>query len=112
MKKLLVVLVVLGAGAYGIYMLTAGRAPEKVACARYAELCGGQNPAREVAACEGFFADVRKVGGGSAVEQPAQCLTEAQSCGAAVGCMSGAVGKAGVNFGSEFLKGLNESLKK
>jgi hypothetical protein len=110
--KTLVILVLLAGVGYGAYKLTIGRPAEKRACAHLVDLCGDDHSDKDVADCEQTFADLRKIGGDDSVDKPAQCLADAKTCGEGVGCVAGAMGRAGINFGSDFFKGLDHSLSK
>jgi hypothetical protein len=107
MLKLLVALLVLAVGGYFLFLYLY---PEKRACARLmTELCHKDNVDLDRAKCEALFQRLRDNGQREAAQSSAQCIAEASSCGAAVGCVAGAVGKAGVGFFEEFLKGAEKT---
>src|SRR5262245_52380639 len=93
--KSILILVLLGGAAWGGYFFYHRQHPEKRACVHFADLCGdgAKSGKNSVAECEQWFSDVQKMGGRDTIEQPSQCLRDATSCGQAVGCMAGAVGR-------------------
>jgi hypothetical protein len=109
MIKWLLVIVVLGVGGYFGYFYYLH--PEKRACARLvSDLChksGSPDADREK--CEELFRNVREKAGDDAASSSAKCITDSDSCAGAVGCVTGAVGKAGVGIFGEFLKGAEKA---
>lgn len=84
-------------------------AGDVTACARLADLCSTSDQKVDSADCQKQLADARKMAGAGNVERSEQCLSEAKTCAAASGCMSGGVGMGAMG---EFLKGLGGALSK
>jgi len=84
-------------------------ATDTAACARLADLCSTSDQKVDAAGCLKELADARKMAGPGNVERSEQCLTDAKTCAAASGCMSGGVGMGAMG---EFLKGLGGALSK
>ncbi len=98
MIRLFLFLVVAAVGGYFLYGYLY---PEKRACARLlGDLCHRGDVASDRQQCEELF----KRGGRDAAQSSADCIAQSGSCGAAVGCVAGAAGKAGVGFLGDFLK--------
>jgi hypothetical protein len=107
MLKLLVLIVALGVGGYFLYGYLY---PEKRACAHLlTELCRNGEVAVDRQRCEELFQKVKESAGREAASSSAQCIAESGSCGQAVGCVAGAVGKVGVGFLGEFIKGAEKT---
>ena len=108
MKKLLgslLGLLVIAAIGYGVYRYFLAPSSER-SCDRVAKLCGGKGE-QATESCVKIFGKLEKAGGESAA-QTHECIREAESCAAAVGCMvGGSLGAAG-----EFLKGLKGAIEK
>ncbi len=94
---------------------TAPAAPTSVvagdvaACARLADLCSTSDQKVDATDCQKQLADARKMAGAGNVDRSEQCLTEAKTCAAASGCLSGGVGMGAMG---EFLKGLGGAMSK
>jgi hypothetical protein len=88
------------------------RAPEKRACARLTELC--QERMRDAndgpGECDEYF-DALKRTSPESLPRTASCVSEARSCGQAVGCMTGGAIHMGAGFVRDFADGLNKALK-
>jgi hypothetical protein len=84
-------------------------ASDTAACARLADLCSTSDQKVDATSCQKQLADARKMAGPGNVERSEQCLTEAKTCAAASGCLSGGVGMGAMG---EFLKGLGGALSK
>jgi hypothetical protein len=108
MIKGLLILVVLGAGGYLGYLYMH---PEKRACARLVtDLCHkSEAPDEDRAKCEELFRTVRDKAGNDAASSSARCISDSDSCAGALGCVTGAVGKAGVGLFGEFLHGAEKA---
>jgi hypothetical protein len=52
---------------------------------------------------------VRDKAGSDAASSSARCISDSDSCAGALGCVTGAVGKAGVGLFGEFLKGAEKA---
>jgi hypothetical protein len=89
--------------------VAAASAADTVACARLADLCSTSDQKVDAAGCLKQLADARKMAGPGNVDRSEQCLTDAKTCAAASGCMSGGVGMGAMG---EFLKGLGGALSK
>ena len=88
---------------------TGSVAGDVAACARLADLCSTSDQKVESTDCQKQLADARKMAGPGNVERSEQCLSDAKTCAAASGCMSGGVGMGAMG---EFLKGLGGALSK
>ena len=110
MKKLLVVAIVLGLG-YAAYAYVI-RPPEKRACARISELCGGERQvsSADLEQCRSMFSSLGKDNPEQA-RKVGDCLSGATSCGEAIGCSAGAALNVGAGFAKSFFEGLQKSLK-
>jgi hypothetical protein len=86
MKKLLVVAVVLGLGAV-VYAKVIRSSPEKQACQRLDTLCGGDVDMGE---CREAFDEAGKLFGDKVVDKATDCMSSANSCMEAAGCIGGA----------------------
>jgi hypothetical protein len=107
MKKLVVVLVLLGAGylAYGRWFR-----PERRACAKLASLCG--NDREDVDSCVADLEDLKHTMGGDLTAKLDRCIADANSCPEGNGCFVG-VGLSGVGDAvGSFFKGLGRGLSK
>jgi hypothetical protein len=82
---------------------------DPAACARLADLCSTSDEKVDTDACVKKLGDARKMSGSNNVDRSELCLTEAKTCAAASGCLSGGVG---VGAAGEFLKGLGAALSK
>lgn len=103
MKKLAVLLVVLGAGVLAAIALLS---PERRACSKMVELCGGGgDQSKAYAECREGFAKLSK---SNPEEAPklAQCINDSNTCGAVVGCQAGTA----FNLGAAGVKGLFDGL--
>ena len=108
MIRLLLALVVLAVGGYFLYGYLY---PEKRACARLmTDLCHkSEDVAADRARCEAMFQKLKDSGNSDGARSSASCIAGSDSCGAAMGCVAGAAGKAGVGFLGEFLKGAEKT---
>lgn len=84
-------------------------AADAAACARLADLCSTSDHKVDATDCQKQLLDARKMAGAGNVERSEQCLSDAKTCAAASGCMSGGVGMGAMG---EFLKGLGGALSK
>jgi hypothetical protein len=84
-------------------------AADTSACARLADLCSTSDQKVDASECLKQLADARKMAGPGNVDRSEQCLTDAKTCAAASGCLSGGVGMGAMG---EFLKGLGGALSK
>jgi hypothetical protein len=113
MKKLLVLLVVLGLlGAGGWFLYGRYLSPERQACGRLAELCGGKDEQRNESSCEEGLEDYKKMVGQQAYDKALACVDEAKSCLGAAGCMTGGGLRGLGQFLEGVFKGLEPDLKK
>jgi hypothetical protein len=81
--------------------------PEGRACQRVASLCN-QPPTD----CENAFAELRKASGTQSIYPPIKCVMSADSCAESIGCVAGGGVNAIIKNGSEFLRGLQNSVGK
>jgi len=84
-------------------------AGDVAACARLADLCSTSDQRVDATDCQKQLTDARKMAGAGNVDRSEQCLTDAKTCAAASGCLSGGVGMGAMG---EFLKGLGGALSK
>jgi len=89
--------------------IAAAPAGDRAACAHLAELCSTSDQKVDTASCEKQMVDARKMAGPGNVERSEQCLSDAKTCAAASGCLSGGVGMGAMG---EFLKGLGGALSR
>ena len=98
-------LLVIAAIGYGVYHFFFAASSAR-SCEKVAKLCGGKG-GKATESCEKLFSRLEKAGGDPAARTH-ECIREAESCAAAVGCMvGGSLGAAG-----EFLKGLKGAIEK
>lgn len=110
MKKLLVLLVVLGLlGAGGWFLYQRYLNPERQACSRFAELCGdaGKPRQKDEGRCERGLQEYRKLVGQQAYDKALRCVDQAQSCLGAAGCVAG----GGLRGLGQFLEGVFSGLE-
>jgi hypothetical protein len=109
--KTLLVLAVIGGGAYGGYYLYQHRKPEKRACAKMADLCG-EKEKNDAERCERDMSDLRKNASVETLARFDACVDNAKTCAEGVGCAAGAgLSTAGEVF-NQFIKGLGGALPK
>jgi hypothetical protein len=108
MKKL-VALVIVAAIGFGVYRFVL-RPPEKRACSRLADLCGGMKP-EEADHCTKDVADLRTNLTSEARDKLDSCVSNAATCAEAVGCMAGGGLNAAAGLFNQFLKGLGGATK-
>ncbi len=102
--KWIVGALVIGLIGYLVYRWTRP-SPERKACDRVVELCGGGKQAREQ--CADGVKQIKKAVGEKAVEQFAACTAESKSCADAMGCAAGTALKSGAG---EILRGLDRAI--
>jgi hypothetical protein len=107
MKKLLVLLIVVGAGAFLVYRYVLTPAPER-SCQRLASLCGGKV---RVEGCVNGMTELGKTNKEAAAKFDT-CVADAKSCGEAAGCLAGAGISAATGVFNEFVKGVEHALGK
>lgn len=112
MKKAVIAVVLLSVIAGVVFSVAYLRNPNRAACIRVAELCGGQGGSKEqLDQCTDQIVQWRKVAGDAPVDKGITCVDEAKSCGEAMGCVAGA-GISGVkNVVDDFLKGFGKATK-
>jgi hypothetical protein len=109
MKKLLLVLVVVGAGAFLVHRYVLA-SPEQRACSKMASLCGMKG--EEVNRCESDLTEMSKALGSDVRGQAAKCVADAKTCAEAMGCYTGA-GLSGLGKAlDQFFQGLGKGLQK
>jgi hypothetical protein len=85
--------------------------PEKRACVRLRQLCEHDADDNDKeGTCDDFFSALGK-SAPEAVAPTASCVTEARSCGQAVGCVTGGAIRLGTGFARDFADGLERSLR-
>lgn len=111
MKKLpvLLIVIIVGLGLAGWYFapdkLPPFLHPEIRACQRVSSLCN--QPATE---CENAFAELSRVSGPQSIYKPIKCVMSANTCAESVGCVAGGGVNAIIKSGTEFLRGLQNSV--
>jgi hypothetical protein len=112
--KLLVLAGLIGGGGYFAWAKMI-RPPQKRACARLSQLCDGKVKLHEAGdepdSCDEYFDELKRTAP-DAFPRTTSCVTEARSCGQAVGCMTGGAVQIGTGFVRDFAEGLNQSLKR
>ena len=107
MKKLLVLVVVLGVGAWFAWARLLRPAPKR-ACAHLHALCGHSPDAEDDAKdCDDFFDTVSKNDGDKTI----QCVLDAKTCPEALGCSAGGAIKLGTTAAKGFLNGFSKTAK-
>lgn len=107
MKKLVVVLMLLGAGGYVAW--AHWLKPERRACAKMAELCGDKT---NVDKCTNDLGDLKKSLGTDVADKFADCTAKATTCPEAAGCLVGAGMKGVGDAMNNFMKGMGNALSK
>jgi hypothetical protein len=107
MKKLLAFVIVLGAAGFLVYRYVLTSATER-SCERLATLCGRK------AAIEGCVRSLTELGKSNkeASSRFDTCIAEAKSCSAGVGCGVGAGLSAARGLLNDFVKGVEDAVKK
>jgi hypothetical protein len=108
MKKLLAILVLLGA-AFAAYVFVI-RPPEKRGCTHVADLCGFSAGGPETQRCLETL-DALKSSNATAVSSFTTCAGKASSCAEAMGCASGAALEMGTGFVKDFVSGFAKYAK-
>jgi hypothetical protein len=109
MKKLLLVLVIVGAGAFLVHRYVMA-SPEQRACSKMASLCDMK--ADEVKKCEADLTEMSKALGSDVRSKATTCVADAKTCPEAVGCYAGAGMSALGDALNQFMKGLGQGLRK
>lgn len=112
MKKalpVLVLLIIIGAAVAGFAYM---RNPNRVACVRVGELCGGNAGTKEqLDQCTTQVDQWRKTAGNEPVDKGIACVDTAKTCPEAMGCIAGASVPAIKNVVDDFLKGFGKASK-
>jgi hypothetical protein len=112
MKKAIpaiVFLLLLGAGVFAFAYM---RNPNRAACVRIGQLCGGKDGTKEqLDQCTNQVEQWRKVAGDAPVDKGITCVNEAKACGEAMGCVAGASISGFKNVVDDFLKGFGKATK-
>jgi len=103
MKKLLVVAAFLGLGAV-VYAKVIRSSPTEQACERLDTLCGKKV---NVGECHKAIDEAKDIVGEKVLEKATDCMSSADSCMEAVGCMAGATTHAM----DDFKRGFERSAK-
>jgi hypothetical protein len=109
MKKLLLALVIVGAGGYFAWARLL-RPPARRACAHVVTLCHHDSDISDEKECLDFFDTLGK-NDAAGVAKVADCMAEANSCGEAVGCYAGGAIRLGTGFARDVVKGIDKSMK-
>ena len=107
MKYLLVFIILIGAGGFVAYQYLPFTAEKRI-CQKLDDLCGDSSSAdKSTASCEEDIAKVEREMGPESVERLEVCVTDSDTCVAAVACMTTTVirGTAG-----EVLDGIRRGL--
>ena len=107
MKKLIALLVVVGAG-FLVYRYVLTSAPER-SCQRMATLCGGKSVGLE--RCVRGMTELGKTNK-EGVSKFEACVNDAKSCGEGAGCLVGAGFSAASGVLNDFMKGVGNALGK
>lgn len=112
MKKLVAVVVVVGAFGWVAWMKVLRPAPKR-ACAHVRTLCGktGDVAADDGDECGEFFEDLKSTAGDDEAHKTAECMIDAKTCLEAVGCQAGGGVKLGVGAAKSFLQGFQKAMK-
>jgi hypothetical protein len=110
MKKLIAVVIVLGVIIGGVAWAVM-HTPERQVCSRIGELCGAEGDLGDLEQCVAEVERIEKVLGKEPVERAASCVSEADTCAAAMGCVAGEGMNTMEEQVGEFLKGLRKGLK-
>lgn len=86
MKKLLVVAAFLGLGAV-VYAKVIRSSPQEEACERLDTLCGKKV---DIGECRQAFDEAEDIVGEKVMNKAVDCMSSADSCMEAVGCLAGA----------------------
>jgi hypothetical protein len=108
MKKLVIVVVVLGVLVGGVAWAFT-RKPERRLCVRVGELCGAEASLGDYEQCVDEMERLSKVVGEEPFENAAECVDDADSCVQAMGCVTGAGYRALPKLAEEFFKGFNDA---
>jgi hypothetical protein len=103
MKKLLVVVAVLGLGAV-VYAKVIRSTPQEAACERLDTLCGKQV---DVGECREALDDAADIVGEKVMDKATDCMRSADSCMEAAGCLAG----AGTHAIDDFARGFDRAAK-
>jgi hypothetical protein len=101
MKKLLVVAVLLGLGVV-VYAKVIRSSPEQRVCQQLDSLCGGEVDQED---CSEGLDEASKLFGENVVEHASDCMSSADSCMEAAGCLVGAGTHALDDFARGFERG-------
>jgi hypothetical protein len=107
MKKLLVFVIVLGAAGFLVYRYVLTSATER-SCQRLATLCG---KTAGVESCVRGMTELGKTNK-EAASKFDSCIADANSCAAGVGCSVGAGLSAAGGLLNDFVKGVEDAVKK
>lgn len=103
MKKLLVVVILIALGAV-VYAKVIRSSPEKRACKQLDSLCAGEV---DIGECQKDFDEASKIVGPAVVERATECMSSANSCVEAAGCITG----AGTHALDDFMRGFDRAKK-
>jgi hypothetical protein len=108
MKKLLALLLVLGAAGFLVYRYVLTSAPER-SCERLATLCGQKDLRLE--GCVRGMSELGKTNK-EAASKFETCVSDAKTCGEGAGCLVGAGLNAAGGVLNDFIKGIGHAIGK
>jgi hypothetical protein len=108
MKKLLAVVILLGAAGFFVYRYVLTSAPER-SCQRLASLCGTKSASFD--SCVRGMTELNKTNRDAATRFDS-CVASAKSCGEGAGCLVGAGFSAASGLFNDFVKGVGSALGK
>ena len=104
MKKLVVVVLLLGVGGYVAWAKVL-RAPRR-ACSHLKTICTND----DANDCTDFFDAMKENAGSDEANKTAQCVLDSTTCPEAMGCMAGGGIKLGAGAARSFLDGLQRAV--
>lgn len=103
MKKLLVVVAFLGLGAV-VYAKVIRSSPQQEACERLDTLCGKKV---DIGECREALDEASDIVGEKVLDKATDCMSSADSCMEAAGCLAG----AGMHAMDDFTRGFDRAAK-
>ncbi|MBK9267037.1 MAG: hypothetical protein IPM54_45580 [Polyangiaceae bacterium] len=110
MKKAIPIIVLLAIIGAGVFAFAYMRNPNRAACVRIGELCGGKDGTKaQLDQCTDQVEQWRKVAGDAPVDKGIACVDGAKTCGEAMGCVAGAGISGFQKVVDDFLKGFGKA---